>query len=145
MFTQKILLPLFFLVSAIAVVLAILLINQPVGASQTKFTGHEDHYITLKEGIELTKAFRAEAPSNAVLAHYFGKDALQKALEQPGCVGLRMYYGKHADGSPTLVLVGVDNNGNDIKNGHILQRALPCPPLCATIPLSNDPVVALAK
>lgn len=143
MFTQKILLPLFVLVSVIAVVLAILLINQPVGANQTLFTGHEDHSITLKEGAELTKAFRVSTPSNAILAQYFGKEALQKTLEQPTCVGLRIYYGKHTDGSPTLVIVGVDANGNDIKNGHILQKAIPCPPLCGdTSPLKVDPTIA---
>ena len=107
------------------------LINRPVSAEQTKYTGTENHFITLQEGIALTKAFRHSAPSDAVLAQYYGKNALEATLAQPGCVGLRMYYGKHQDGSPTLVIVGVDHSGNDMTKGIVMQRACPCPGDCA--------------
>ncbi len=80
--------------------------------------------------MDLTKAFQVSASSNAVIAHYFGKKSLDEALAQPGCTGLRMYYAKHKDGSPTLVIVGVDHNGDDITTGTVLQYAIPCPPDC---------------
>lgn len=130
MFTKKIFLPLFVLVSAIVIMLAVLVINQPVNATQSKYTGHEDHYITLQEGMELTKNYRMSEPPNATLAYYFGKEALQKTLDQPGCVGLRMYNGKHTDGTPTLVIIGVDGSGNDLTKGIVLQRVILCPPDC---------------
>ena len=105
-------------------------INQPISAEQSKFSGHENHLITLTEAASITKAFRITTKSDEVLAHYFGSDALEKALAQPGCVGLRIYYGKHQDGSPALVIVGVDKKGNDITSGTLLQRTIPCPPDC---------------
>ena len=66
------------------------LINRPVSAEQKLYTGTENHFITLQEGITLTKAFRHSAPPTAILAQYFGKNALEATLAQPGCVGLRM-------------------------------------------------------
>jgi hypothetical protein len=107
-------------------------IDQSISAEQSKFSGHEEHQIALPEATGLTKAFRLTTTSDAVLAQYFGKDALEKTLAQYGCVGLRMYYGKHKDGSPTIVIVGVDNKGEDMTSGLICQRARPCPPLCPT-------------
>ncbi|HVN48924.1 MAG TPA: hypothetical protein VMU30_08915 [Bacteroidota bacterium] len=107
------------------------LINRPVSAEQKLYTGTENHFITLQEGITLTKAFRHSAPANAVLAQYFGKNALEAALAQPGCVGLRMYYAKHKDGSPTLVIVSVDHSGNDMTKGIVMQQAVPCGGSCA--------------
>jgi hypothetical protein len=88
--------------------------NRTVNAEQTLYSGNEDHSITLQEGAAITKAYRLSASSNDALAHYFGGNAIKKVLEQSGCVGIRLYYGKHADGSSALVIVGVDHNGNDI-------------------------------
>jgi hypothetical protein len=84
----------------------------------------------VEEAAGLTKAFRLSEPSAVVLGHYFGKKALEEALAQPGCVGARIYYGKHKDGSAALVVIGVDSKGNDITTGIALQKTLPCPPWC---------------
>ena len=35
-------------------------------------------------------------------------------LAQPGCVGMRFYYGLNEDGIKTLVYVGIDADGKDI-------------------------------
>jgi hypothetical protein len=104
--------------------------NQSVTAEQSLYSGNENHSITLQEGAALAKAYRINASANDVLAHYFGKNALKNTLEQPGCVGLRLYYGKHADGSPAIVVVGVDSKGNDMSSGLICQRTWACPPVC---------------
>jgi hypothetical protein len=121
--------------------------NQSITAEQSLYSGNENHSITLQEGAGLTKAYRMTASSNDVIAHYFGKNALKNALEQPGCVGLRLYYGKHADGSPTIVVVGVDNKGNDMTSGQILQRTDACPPWCSvsTSELKQDNTFANLK
>jgi hypothetical protein len=105
---------------------------QPLGAEQRLFSGNEDHRISIEEAAHLTKAFRITASDDAVLAHYFGKKAIAQTLEQSGCVGIRLYYGKHNDGSPTLVVIGVDKRGNDMVTGITLQRTTPCPPDCSS-------------
>jgi hypothetical protein len=122
-------------------------INRPINAEQSKFTGNENHRITLQEAMDLTKAFQVSASSDAVIAHYFGKKALEEALTQPGCTGLRMYYAKHKDGSPTLVIVGVDHDGNDMTGGITLQLTIPCPPDCPQPPhkLKHDNSFATLK
>jgi hypothetical protein len=45
-------------------------------------------------------------------------------------VGIRIYYAAQDDGTPELVIVGVDENGKDLEEGVILERNLPCPPYC---------------
>jgi hypothetical protein len=113
-----------------AFLLVLPLFENPLGAEQSKYSGNEDHKISIEEATGLTRAYRISAPSDAVLGHYFGKKALVEALAQPGCVGARIYYGKHKDGSPALVVVGVDSRGNDMTAGVTLQRTMPCPPAC---------------
>jgi hypothetical protein len=119
--------------------------NQKISAEQSIFSGHEDHNITLQEAVGLTKAYRLSTTSDAVLGHYFGKDALEKTLAQTGCVGLRLYYGKHKDGRPTIVIVGVDNTGTDMTSGLICQRTWLCPPLCNDSQLKQDNTFATLR
>jgi hypothetical protein len=45
-------------------------------------------------------------------------------------MGLRFYQGRNADGSFAMVLVGVDDTGNDMTDGDILEQHYPCPPYC---------------
>ena len=100
--------------------------------SQQLWTGHENHKVTLQYGASLTKNFRkmTDASTSTILGEYFGKDALVEALNQEHCVGLRIYYGKKDDGTPALVLVGVDGSGSDMTQGLVLEDGLPCPPFC---------------
>jgi hypothetical protein len=94
------------------------------------FTGKEQHQITLEEAIKLISNFRNKQSGDVIKAHYFGKEALQKLLDQEGCVGIRIYYAAQDDGTPELVIVGVDENGKDLEEGVILERNYPCPPYC---------------
>lgn len=95
-----------------------------------KYDGHEDHIITLEQGTRLTRNFRENPTAPTVNAGYFGRDCIVRILEQNGCVGIRMYYGRNDDGSPCLVLVGVDNTGEDLYNGTLAEFYYPCPPFC---------------
>lgn len=99
------------------------------------FTGNEDHSITLAEASELTQNYRDAAESNAIQGSFFGKSALQRILDQGGCVGIRIYYAQEDDGTPTLVLVGVDENEDDLIDGELAEFGVPCPPRCGS---SND-------
>ena len=95
-----------------------------------KYTGNEDHSITLEEASKLTKNYRQKSEAGAIIGAYFSKSAFLKILDQDGCVGIRYYFGEKDDGTPEMILVGVDADGNDLKDGEIAERQYPCPPDC---------------
>ena len=106
---------------------------QSVQSSEIRsFDGHENHIVSLDYAASLTENFRMTADSTmkGVLGEFFGKDALVGALNQKNCTGLRIYYGKKDDGTPALVLVGVDKSGNDLTAGLVLEDGYICPPWC---------------
>jgi len=94
------------------------------------FTGTENHSISLADAAKLTLAYQSTAPANAVLAEYFGRNAVTSVLTQPGAVGLRIYHGRQTDGKEVMVIVGVDSAGNDLTNGPLLEFGFGCPPIC---------------
>jgi len=65
-----------------------------------------------------------------VKAGAFHADQVRGLLAQPGCVALRIYYGKNADGSDALILTGMDANDKELTGGVLLEFSLPCPPFC---------------
>lgn len=88
-----------------------------------------NHRINLKDAAAHTKRHR-DAKVSPVKAGAFHKDQVVELLNQPGCVGLRVYYGRSADGSPSLVLTGIDKADSDLTGGTILELNFPCPPYC---------------
>jgi hypothetical protein len=50
-------------------------------------------------------------------------------------VGIRAYPAEHDDGATTMVLVGVDERGNDMVAGELAQDWITCPDVC---PDGND-------
>ena len=83
-----------------------------------------------KDVTAFTSLHRISVSSNDVLVHYFGKDVVEKTMKQPGCVGVRMYYGKHADGKSGFMIVGVDKYGRDMVPTVLADPGLMCPPYC---------------
>jgi ABC-type dipeptide/oligopeptide/nickel transport system permease subunit len=104
--------------------------NQPVRAEQVNFAGYKNQSISFQEAKGLIKTYERIAVSDAVIAQYFGKDIVDKILAQPGCVGVRMYYGKHENGKPGVIILGVDKYGKDMVSVVLAPPVLPCPPLC---------------
>lgn len=94
------------------------------------FTGKEDHSITLNEAGKLTRNYREKAGEKAIKAEFIGKETLQNILNQESCVGIRIYYGEANNGKPEMVLVGVDIEENDLIEGILAEKTLPCPPYC---------------
>ena len=95
-----------------------------------------DHHISLTEAAALTRRYR-DAKVSAEKSGAFHKDQVLKLLAQAGCVGLRIHYGRNADGSPALVLTGIDAADTDLT-GEILELHYPCPPFCgAANPLNS--------
>lgn len=86
-----------------------------------------DHKVSITEARELVDRRRrvAEQPAGA-----FKREALVRLLNQTGCAGVRIYYGMHPDGQPALVLVGVDEYGEEMLDGDLVERNYPCPPFC---------------
>lgn len=100
------------------------------------FTGKEDHSITLEEASKLTRTFREKAEKDDIRAEYFGKETIQRILDQEKCVGIRMYFG-YNNGTAKSVLVGVTAEGKDLTGGVMAEKSLPCPPYCdKTSPLN---------
>lgn len=76
----------------------------------------------------LGKGQRAEADHSGA----FHADQVLQLLAQPGCAMLRIYHGRNEKGARSMVLVGVDENNNDLTQGIILEQCWPCPPFCPT-------------
>lgn len=86
----------------------------------------KSHRIPLTEAAEQTRR-RAGGKNKGGM---FLRKELDELLAQPGCSGLRFYHGQDTDGADTLVLVGVDQEGNDMVSGVLLDGHFPCPPFC---------------
>ncbi|MDI1234734.1 MAG: hypothetical protein PSX81_10670 [bacterium] len=86
--------------------------------------------ISLPSAIQWTTNFRNQNPT-AVKAHFFGNVIINEILNQPGCIGLRLYNAIDDNNQPQILLVGVDNNNNDMTNGIIADMSQPCPTQCS--------------
>jgi len=84
------------------------------------------HRITLAEAAEQT----GRRPNKALKGGMFLRKDLDDLLAQPGCSGLRFYYGQDKSGASSLILVGVDADGNDMEDGVLMDVHYPCPPVC---------------
>jgi hypothetical protein len=119
-----------FAVCAIAGLALMALIDAKAGHPQ--FTGYENHAVSLEQAVKFVQNFRTSPTAPGTQGGFFGKETFEKILAQPGCVGIRYYYAKQDDGSPALVLVGVDAKGDDMEQGLLAEMALPCPPYCGS-------------
>jgi hypothetical protein len=61
---------------------------------------------------------------------HFPREAIEAILAQPGCTGIRFYYGGNPDGSPAIVMLGIDATNADMTDGEIIDTHFPCPPFC---------------
>ena len=104
------------------------------------FNGTEGTIIDLEQAATWTANYRKDAVANAdgivVKAHFYGRDILQKLLDQEGCMGIRMYYSRDEKGQKQLVLVGADENGNDLES-MVVDNGKICPPDCSTDGILN--------
>jgi len=89
-----------------------------------------DHRVSLADAAALTKRHREGLPPGAVKAGAFHADQVRELLAQPGCVALRIYYGKSGKGENAIVLVGLDANDKELTGGTLLDTIFPCPPFC---------------
>jgi len=90
--------------------------------------------IMLDDASDMTANFRANNPNpNGVIGGFFSAETVQEVLDQDGCEGLRYYFARATETSDiTIVLTGVDASGNDMYEGELRERSLPCPSMCSS-------------
>lgn len=112
------------------------------------FNGTEGGPIPLPTAKEWTANYKKTIKPSEVRAHYFGSDVVQRLINEDKSVGIRAYYAIDDKGQKQLILVGVDENGNDLlpnessaakstTNGGpddpvIMDGSFPCPTYCST-------------
>jgi len=104
------------------------------------FNGNEGSPIALSTASTWTSNYRATGTATEPaepLAHFFGEKIILSILAQPGCVGIRIYYGIDGDGNKALIMVGADANQNDIIGtaaapAIIANFSMPCPTYCSS-------------
>jgi hypothetical protein len=118
------------IVGGSALILLLVIAANSMDARQQQYTGNENHVITLDQAVKYVQNFTNNPTVPNIKDAYFGRNIFDKILAQPGCVGVRYYYGKKDDGSAAVILVGVDSGGNDLTQGILGDDAKPCPPWC---------------
>jgi hypothetical protein len=81
------------------------------------FNGNEGEFVTLSDASRWTANYRNTIQPGDTIAFAAGKEKLIELLNQDECLGAR--------------IVGVDENGNDLEDGLILERISACPPFCS--------------
>jgi hypothetical protein len=89
------------------------------------------HLISLAEAAVMTHAYQnATQFQGMTVACMMDNNAYQQVMTQPGCNGVRTYFALDDLNNLTIVVVGVDAQGNDISSGIIMERSYRCPILC---------------
>lgn len=99
------------------------------------FNGNEGGSIDISVAAALTKAYRSANPKG-IKGAFIGKANIEKLLEG-NSKGIRFYYGLNEDGTPELILVGADENEDDIL-GLVIDLGKKCPPHCGSINVLNS-------
>lgn len=94
------------------------------------FPPERNHKVSLEAAAALTRGFRETAPKGSPRAGMFPRDVFERLLAQAGCAGIRIYYGRNERREHELVLVGVNEEGDDMTGGELFDFSLPCPPYC---------------
>ena len=91
-----------------------------------------DFKITLEEALKWIKNWRTNIPKEPAKAHLIEKQALLDVMEPSDVVSVRAYMAVDDKGIQKLVIVGVDENGQDlVDSDHIIvDHTKPCPPDC---------------
>ncbi|NMM47092.1 hypothetical protein [Marinigracilibium pacificum] len=121
---------------------------------KTQFNGNEGAFITKNTAKKEVKDYKDGNPKKKAKAYFFGKNKLEKLLNQPGAMGLRVYFSKKG-GETDMIIVAADKDGNNIiprseenttfsadsteppEDEQILNSGSMCPPDCNTDPFTG--------
>jgi hypothetical protein len=113
-----------------------------------------NHFISLQTGIDMTTLYRQEKENILATAYKnqnilpisetFDRAAIDTLLAETGCAAVRIYYGMSEDLLIHAIIVGVDENNEDIlpseanvlsnsveTDESILEQGVRCPEDCA--------------
>ena len=94
--------------------------------------------IKLEEAVTLTHAFQnSEIGNGQTISGIVEKEIILEILNQQNCEGINIYTALNEEGKITFVLVGYDNDNNDITYGKIADRIKLCPDVC---PIKTSPL-----
>ena len=100
-----------------------------------------NHFISFGEASLMTQRYRYQCmmPGD-VCGGMFHREAIEELLNQPGCVGIRYYFGVNEADQQKIILVGVDKWGNDMIGQRYLciDNGTLCPPHCSNINILNS-------
>ncbi|GAB3315928.1 hypothetical protein GCM10027299_05540 [Larkinella ripae] len=109
-------------------------------------TSRAGRFISEQEASEFKGAYQQRKKeqqipdADTIRSEFFGSDNLQQILNQPGCVGIRVYHAKRREKVngkeqllPRVVLVGVDENGKEI-----LELSVPAEAGMKDMPAGRD-------
>ena len=86
--------------------------------------------ITEIEARDYTHSFQSKYP-NVTKAYFVGAEKINLILEQENCIGMRIYDGYDSDTKKeNRVIVGVDQKGEDMIEGVIIEELVSCPNYC---------------
>jgi len=114
-----------------------------------------NHFISLAAAIEMTSLYRLQkdkvlqqqfvGKNILPLSETFDRAAFDAVLSQPGCVGLRIYYGMQQDLTIHALIVGVNDKNEDLipartnnatttaeTDDQIIELGQRCPDICPT-------------
>lgn len=121
------------------------LLNPPLTLKGAYDPAAADHTVHPGAATQLTAHYRAQAEPRQPKGGFFGKDAVQKILEQPGCVGLRYYLGANQRGRRVVCLMGADRAGRDMADGYLAEFSFWCPPFCSDDNFLNSAISGAAR
>ena len=87
---------------------------------------------SLADAADLTANYRATISTGDTIAMFVGRNKLLDILNQPGCMGVRIYYGLDSKGEKRMVLVGASSNEDDMEKGVIVDHLDACPTMCSS-------------
>ncbi|MGH7494917.1 MAG: hypothetical protein ACREOO_21300 [bacterium] len=117
--------------------LKVSIMNPPLTARGLYNREGAHHEISLHEASKLTASFQQNLRPDQFKGGFFGKQAIQKLLDHPECVGLRFFYGAHRTGKRAVVGMCVDKFGAEIVYGPSVDLSGSCPPYCGSPNLLN--------
>ncbi|MEK7728551.1 MAG: hypothetical protein AAB354_09070 [candidate division KSB1 bacterium] len=106
------------------------LMNPPLNERGRYNREETRHEVSLQEAGELTARFQENLLPGQPKGGFFGKQALQRLLDHPECVGLRCFFGANKEGARVMVMLCVDKFGAERCDGPMVELSLGCPPFC---------------
>jgi hypothetical protein len=119
--------------------------NPPLTARGLYNRDEVSHEISLEEAAKLTARYQESPRPGQPKGGFFGKNAIQKLLDHPGCAGLRFFFGANKDGTRVIVILCVDRFGAEMFHGPKVDLSAFCPPICGSPNLLNQGMATKSK